>query len=75
MKLQHMKLDYLGRGVKVYVGMDPKTGEHVAVMVRNEGGVAYRETYRSKGGDGAQAWDAAMASALHTEQRIIDAIR
>jgi hypothetical protein len=55
--------------------MDPKTGEHVAVMVRNEGGVAYRETYRSKGGDGAQAWDAAMASALHTEQRIIDAIR
>jgi len=73
MKLRHMKLDYLGRGVRVYVARDGNGS--VAVVLRNEGGRRYRQTYRSTGGDGAQAWDHAMADALAAEQRIIDAIR
>jgi hypothetical protein len=73
MKLQHMKLDYMGRGVRVYVAQDGNGS--VAVVLRNEGGRRYRQTYRSTGGDGAQAWDRAMADALAAEQRIIDAIR
>lgn len=73
MKLQHMKLDYIGRGVKVYVAQDGSGS--VAVVIRNEGGRRYRQTYRSTGGDGAQAWDHAMRDALAAEQRIIDAVR